>query len=633
MLRYIIGISIISIVIMIIRRLSNGKILKKHQYALWIMVPVCMILFPFLKIGVTVPEALSSIIPVKETTDTAIISNSESNITPALEDQADTVDLSYDREAVDGVVYTDGSVLDGMTVSDYVVTEDVAAVESVDLMAKIEMYIINISIILVILLAIYNAGFVWYCRKNSKFIGRDPVSGLKIFGIDHKGTPFLLFNRIYVDYSADKMAKYKADNELYIDDATDRINKYVICHEACHYRHGDFAWVIVRHLVLIINWYNPLIWAAFILSGRDCELACDEAVIGVFGDESSIDYAETLLVMMQQRSSRSYRLTMSTGMGSGYEVMKKRIVSLKNPAKKSYKVLAMSLAALVMISGFSVLEPVAAESDSSVETEIAEVLALTDSNTVTAPEMREAPFDYAVSMPDVAQVSATEKNITFYRDGNAIESKLYLPEGEGPFETIVIRGDYCTSASNYTDVARYFANNGYAALIIGINYDEEIEARTYTGNVKNHVGDLVFEQLLDIYAVIDELRYLPDVDLDRLVLFGDETGGMFMAFVACEREEEFKGMVLFAPYLDNGQYVEFCDDPKYVGRIYEDLPECYLPTLFMHYESGILGETLKGCNIMPNSEFVYIENGTSWYDGNVGVEVAEAALPAIKSWG
>ena len=80
MLRYIIGISIISIVIMIIRYLTNGKILKKHQYALWLIVPVCMILFPFLKIGVTVPEALSTIIPVKEEAVTDIVSDSESGI-------------------------------------------------------------------------------------------------------------------------------------------------------------------------------------------------------------------------------------------------------------------------------------------------------------------------------------------------------------------------------------------------------------------------------------------------------------------------------------------------------------------------------------------------------------------------
>ena len=38
MLRYIIGISILTIGIIIVRALSNGKVLRKHQYAFWIIV-------------------------------------------------------------------------------------------------------------------------------------------------------------------------------------------------------------------------------------------------------------------------------------------------------------------------------------------------------------------------------------------------------------------------------------------------------------------------------------------------------------------------------------------------------------------------------------------------------------------
>ena len=52
MLRYIIGISLISIGVIIIRAISSGKILKKHQYAIWLIIPLCMILLPFVKINI-----------------------------------------------------------------------------------------------------------------------------------------------------------------------------------------------------------------------------------------------------------------------------------------------------------------------------------------------------------------------------------------------------------------------------------------------------------------------------------------------------------------------------------------------------------------------------------------------------
>ena len=42
MLRYIIGITLITIGIIIVRALSNGKVLKKHQYAFWLAIPVFM---------------------------------------------------------------------------------------------------------------------------------------------------------------------------------------------------------------------------------------------------------------------------------------------------------------------------------------------------------------------------------------------------------------------------------------------------------------------------------------------------------------------------------------------------------------------------------------------------------------
>ena len=56
MLRYIIGITILTIGVIIVRALSNGKILRKYQYAFWIAIPLYMILLPFVKIDVPVAE-------------------------------------------------------------------------------------------------------------------------------------------------------------------------------------------------------------------------------------------------------------------------------------------------------------------------------------------------------------------------------------------------------------------------------------------------------------------------------------------------------------------------------------------------------------------------------------------------
>ena len=56
MMRYIISISILTIGIIIVRALSNGKVLRKHQYAFWIVIPLYMMLMPFIKIDVPLAD-------------------------------------------------------------------------------------------------------------------------------------------------------------------------------------------------------------------------------------------------------------------------------------------------------------------------------------------------------------------------------------------------------------------------------------------------------------------------------------------------------------------------------------------------------------------------------------------------
>ena len=66
MLRYVIGITFITAVIIIVRALTNGKVLKKHQYAFWLVIPLYMILMPFIRIDVPAVSELKSLL-VKKT--------------------------------------------------------------------------------------------------------------------------------------------------------------------------------------------------------------------------------------------------------------------------------------------------------------------------------------------------------------------------------------------------------------------------------------------------------------------------------------------------------------------------------------------------------------------------------------
>ena len=84
------------------------------------------------------------------------------------------------------------------------------------------------------------------------------------------GTPFvlgLLRPRIYVPEGVDDAALPQ-----------------VLAHERCHIRRGDHIVKPLAFLLLALHWFNPVLWAAYVLLGRDMENACDERVLrGVDG--------------------------------------------------------------------------------------------------------------------------------------------------------------------------------------------------------------------------------------------------------------------------------------------------------------------------------------------------------------
>lgn len=340
MLRYIIGITLITLGIIIVRALSNGKVLKKHQYAFWLVVPICMVLLPFIKIDLPIVEDLNSVFAKTNETVTYdavkydVIGNisAEDAVSAESAGQISSADKSINEEP-DNLPVIDSE--DELITNHYIEPSDNKTKEHLRTDVLLGYISLSISAVLIMAQLAYNAGFISYCRRKREYVGRDTESGLKVYSIRHKGTPFLLFNKIYVDKDSGPASEY------------------IIRHEACHYKHCDHIWVLVRYLVLFLNWYNPIIWISFILSGRDSELACDEEVIRLCGNNSSADYVETLLGLLKQNSGIPFSFSVSTGMIGGYEMMKKRIISIKKPANNSRKALAFSLAAIMLFTSCS----------------------------------------------------------------------------------------------------------------------------------------------------------------------------------------------------------------------------------------------------------------------------------------
>jgi len=72
----------------------------------------------------------------------------------------------------------------------------------------------------------------------------------------------------------------------------------VLEHEFTHLRRRDHLVKYVSFLLLVVHWFNPLVWLAFHLMGKDMEMSCDEAVLKRMKGDRETDkksYGMTLL--------------------------------------------------------------------------------------------------------------------------------------------------------------------------------------------------------------------------------------------------------------------------------------------------------------------------------------------------
>ena len=71
--------------------------------------------------------------------------------------------------------------------------------------------------------------------------------------------------------------------------------RVVLCHERVHLKRRDYLFKPAALGVCCLHWFNPLVWVAFYLMNKDCEMSCDEKVMSLLGEESKKIYSYALL--------------------------------------------------------------------------------------------------------------------------------------------------------------------------------------------------------------------------------------------------------------------------------------------------------------------------------------------------
>ncbi len=94
--------------------------------------------------------------------------------------------------------------------------------------------------------------------------------------------------------------------------------EYVLFHELTHIRRRDYLIKIIALFITAIHWFNPLVWAAYVMMESDMEMSCDESVIRRLGKGAKKEYSEALLSLASEhRFPQGSPLSFGEGKVSG----------------------------------------------------------------------------------------------------------------------------------------------------------------------------------------------------------------------------------------------------------------------------------------------------------------------------
>ena len=126
---------------------------------------------------------------------------------------------------------------------------------------------------------------------------------------------------------------------------SEKEQEYIILHEKHHIKRLDHAMKALAFLALAIHWFNPLVWVAFILAGKDMEMSCDEAVIREVGSDVRADYSASLLTLATGR-----RIIAGTPLAFGEGDTKGRIHNLSKWKKPAVWIVIVSVILCVILA-------------------------------------------------------------------------------------------------------------------------------------------------------------------------------------------------------------------------------------------------------------------------------------------
>lgn len=130
--------------------------------------------------------------------------------------------------------------------------------------------------------------------------------------------------------------------------------RYIFHHELAHIKRRDVGVNWLMHGLLILNWFNPILWYAYSCMREDQELACDAFALTYIDSEEKLAYGHTIITLLEHYSSY-YQVPSLANLSRNKRTLKRRILMIKKFKKNSYRWSAFGVVAILAVSSVSLL--------------------------------------------------------------------------------------------------------------------------------------------------------------------------------------------------------------------------------------------------------------------------------------
>ncbi len=142
--------------------------------------------------------------------------------------------------------------------------------------------------------------------------------------------------------------------KIYIPaDLTEQEMKCVILHETAHIVRRDNWWKLLGFLLLMVYWFNPILWCAYLMLCRDIEFACDEKIIKNMGNAERQTYSQVLLTYSIPRY-----MVVAYPVAFGEVGVKMRIKSILNYKKPTFWAIVATVVICIGVGAAFLFNPI-----------------------------------------------------------------------------------------------------------------------------------------------------------------------------------------------------------------------------------------------------------------------------------